>query len=152
MLLVDSETDVQDIFEDGDIHDWKPWEQLQSRKDQFGNRCDLWEKIGEDTDCHLMVQMMESWFLADVDVVKAHYNGGFKEGRFPGDNEDIEKISKKKIEAILKSSTKETNKKEYDKGQDSFVILGQIDPEKVRIRSKWANRFLCLLSEKIDSV
>jgi hypothetical protein len=36
-------------------------------------------------------------------------------------------------------------------GRDSFVILGQIDPGKVRARSKWAERFLCLLKEKIDS-
>jgi hypothetical protein len=60
MLLVDSEAPVQEQFEQGDIRDWKPWEQLQSRTNSAGEQCDLWTAIGEKTDCHLMVQMMES--------------------------------------------------------------------------------------------
>lgn len=152
MLLVDSESPVQEEFEKGNIHDWKPWEQIQSRKDQSGNKCDKWERIGVDTDCHLMVQMMESWFLADVEALKKYFSEGFKETKFPKDDENIEKMSKKKIEDIFNSSTKDTKKEGYKKGRDSFIILSQIDPQKVRSRSKWAERFLCLLKERIDSM
>ena len=152
MLLVDSEAPVQEKFEQGDPSDWKPWEQLQSRKNQAGVQCDPWERVGVDTDCHLIVQMMESWFLADVDAVKAYFKSGFKADKFPGGDENVENITKEKIEAILKAATANTKKESYDKGRDSFIILGQIDPAKVRARSKWADRFLCLLKEKIESM
>lgn len=152
MLLVDSEAPVQEQFEGGDIYSWKPWEQLLSRTDQSGNKCDLWNKVGNDTDCHLMVQMMESWFLADVETVKSYYKAGFKEDRFPSSDENIEAISKERVEDILTASTKNTIKAEYRKGRDSFTILGKVDPAKVCARSKWSERFLYLLKEKMDTV
>ena len=150
MLLVDSEAPVFERFVQGTHHDWKPWEQLQSRKDQAGVQCDPWEKVGSDADCHLMVQMMETWFLADVDAMKAYFKGGFKANMFPNDDENIEEISKTRTEAILKASTAETKKEGYIKGRDSFIILSQVDPKKVRARSKWADRFLRLLTEKTE--
>ena len=150
MLLVDSEAPVFEKFEQGDPRDWKPWEQLRSRKDQSGVQCDPWESVGADADCHLMVQMMESWFLADADAVKAYFKDGFKADKFPNCDENIEKITKAKTEAILKASTAGTKKGCYIKGRDSFIILSRIDPKKVRARSKWAERFLQLLTEKID--
>jgi len=152
MLLVDSEAPIQEQFEQGDLYNWKPWEQLNSRTDQAGNKCDPWDKMGNDTDCHLMVQMMESWFLADVDTVKSYFKAGFKDLKFPNKDENIEDISKDRIEDILASSTKNTSKTEYKKGRDSFTLLGKIDPAKVGARSKWSKRFLSLLKERMDSV
>jgi hypothetical protein len=151
MLLIDSEVSVQAQFEEGENHTWRPWEQLKSRKNQKGEHCDPWDKIGEDTDCHLMVQVMESWFLADVDEVEMYFGSGFKKNKFPKDDENIERIAKSKIENIFKSSTNETKNGKYDKGRDSFKILGRIDPNKIMLRSKWANRFILLVNEKMES-
>lgn len=80
MLLVDSEVAVSDadqLFEDKSK--WLPWSHLKQRQG------DGWEKPegGEDSDCHLMVQCMESWFLADRDTLKAFFGIGFKESQLP---------------------------------------------------------------------
>ena len=53
---------------------------------------------------------------------------------------------------IANASAKDTKKKEYDMGRDSFAILSQIDPQKICARSKWAKRFCILLKEKTDSI
>ncbi len=149
VLLVDSEAPVESEFETGDIHNWKPWEQLRSRKDDLGRQCDNWEVIGSDTDCHLMVQMMETWFLADVKAVKEYYKHNFKKEEFPKKDVDIEQISKDKVYSILKKSISEAKASTYDKGRDSFRILERLNAEKVKARSKWANRFFTLLAEKM---
>ena len=60
-------------------------------------------ELAADADCHLMVQVMESWFLADAEALGEYFKDRFK-----------------------------------------------IDPQKVQERSKWANRFLCLLKEKME--
>jgi len=61
ILLVDSEGPVNK----------KPWEHLKNR--------DNWNRPDEVTDdsVHLMVQCMESWFLADKDVLEKYYGQGF---------------------------------------------------------------------------
>jgi len=150
VLLVDSEAPIDEKCQQGEIINWKPWEHLQNRKNSKGELCDLWEKVGNDIDCHLMVQMMEAWFLADVDAVKAYYRHGFSDSKFPSDSEDIEKISKTRIKEILTKAADETAKAGYSKGRDSFAILELLDPSKVEARSNWAKRFIYLLKEKID--
>lgn len=150
MLLIDSEAPVREQFENGDFREWKPWEQLQSRKDHLDNQCDNWERVGANTDCHLMVQMMETWFLADVEAMRKYFGSGFNDHNFPGISENIENIAKGKIVDILAYSSKESKKEGYSKGRDSFAILGMINPDKVKERSKWANRFITLLDERLS--
>ena len=55
MLLVDSETSVATNHQSGALNQWRPWDHLFQR--------DRWSKPepSRDTDCHLMVQVMESW-------------------------------------------------------------------------------------------
>jgi hypothetical protein len=81
-----------------------------------------------------------------------YFGGGFKTSKFPSKSEDIEKVSKERIETILNASARETKKAEYIKGRDSFELLGRVNPWKVRERSKWAARFLDLLKEKMVKV
>ena len=42
----------------------------------------------------LMVQVMESWFLADRESVAAFYDGGFVQNSLPGTSTGIENIPK----------------------------------------------------------
>jgi len=137
VLLVDSEDPVSS--------DNKPWEHLKERDD--------WSKPdnGSDEDCHFMVQLTESWFLADVDALKEYFGHGFNENSIPT-TADIETVSKKDVIDSLEKATQHTKKGFYNKGNHSFDILSKIDPSKIIKRSKWAKRFADILSEKMRSV
>jgi Domain of unknown function (DUF4276) len=81
LLLVDSEGPVE----------LGPWEHLKRRQG------DEWELPGvDDSQCHLMVQMMEAWFIADIDALKEYYGQGFNEKAIPK-NSDVEQIDKEKV-------------------------------------------------------
>lgn len=151
VLLVDSETSV--IVPAGtndDLKTWKPWYHLKNRQAQDGQSTDNWNipQGGSDEDCHLMVELMESWFLADVDELKRYYGQGFNEHCLPN-QQCIESISKNDVMTSLSRATKNTQKGTYNKGGHSFKILERIDPDKVTSQSQWAKRFITLLSEKM---
>jgi len=86
----------------------------------------------KESQCHFMVQAMESWFLADKERLAACYDAKFNEKALPK-HKEIEKIPPKDAIEALKKATKETRngKGEYDKGTDSGKILGEIRPDKV---------------------
>lgn len=119
MLLVDSEEAVCQ----------SPWKHLQTR--------DGWTRPDEalDEQAHLMVQVMESWFLADRPALVRHFGQGFRESALPNRTK-IEEVPKQEVFDSLKSATRDCGKdKVYDekaKGRHSFDILGKIDPVKVR--------------------
>ena len=135
MLLVDSESPVQ--IPSGDLSEWVPWDHLKAR--------DYWEKPdgANDIDCHLMVQVMETWFLADISALNGYYGNGFSKNVLP--KCPIEEVSKDDVANALKAATKKTKKKSYLKGRDSFEIMTNIDPAIVMSSSPWANRFVRLL-------
>ena len=153
VLLVDSEAVVivpSGITEYTDIKMWKPWHHLKNRLGQTGQLADNWDKPvkASDEDCHLMVELMESWFLADTDALKQYYGQGFNENSLPR-QQSIESISKADVFRSLERATRNTKKGTYSKGNHSFDILEQIDPNKVTNQSKWAKRFVTLMSEKM---
>ncbi len=116
MLLVDSEEAISE----------SPWKHLQSR--------DGWVRPDEaqDKQAHLMVQVMESWFLADRTALVRHFGQGFRESALSNQT-DLEAIGKQQVFDSLKSATRESRAGVYDKGKHSFEILGKIDPVKVRV-------------------
>lgn len=86
----------------------------------------------KESQCHFMVQAMESWFLADKEKLAACYDNKFKGNALPK-NQQVEKILKKDAIEGLKSATKDTKngKGEYSKGADSGKILGEIRPQMI---------------------
>jgi hypothetical protein len=128
LLLVDSEAPVSTQ---------NPWEHLRNRQG------DQWEKPvnAKNEDCHLMVQCMESWFLADKKTLQDFFKKDFKESALPK-NTDIESLDKDKVYQSLTSASKDTSKGKYSKGAHSFEILAMLDPQKVSDASPWAKRFL----------
>ena len=104
---------------------------------------DGWRKPkgASDEQCHLMVQIMESWFLADVDALAGYYGQGFRRQGLPK-NPDVEQVPKRDVCNGLERASKGTGRGGYRKGRDSFEILGRLDPAKVRGASKYANRFV----------
>lgn len=79
LLLVDAEAPVTSA----------PWKHL--------------ERHGEnapDEQCHLMVQMMEAWFVADCDALANFYGSGFRAGALPT-GRNVELIEKDRLESAL---------------------------------------------------
>lgn len=102
-----------------------------------------------EESCHLMVQMMEAWFLADRKALCDFYGSGFKESALPG-NRNIEAISKNTIESTLKTATKNSAKGEYHKIQHGCKLLAKIDSQKVRALSSHCNQFFDTVCKKIN--
>ena len=141
MFLLDSEEAVApfEADEKDAQENWEPWMHLKSR--------DGWDKPAEadSRDCHLMVQVMETWFIADIDGLKRFYKDRFSEKCLPLNN-DIENIPKDTVIKCLKAATKDR----YKKGEHSYELLSQIDPNIVAERSPWAKRFIKLLVAKMQ--
>ena len=126
LLLVDAEAPVTAQ---------RPWQHLK--------QSDGWTVPpgASDDQCHLMVEAMESWFLADRDALRVFYGRGFQPQRLPA-NPSIEKIPKQDIFSGLENATQNTGKGAYKKGTDSYEMLGRLDPAKVRAASPYADRFI----------
>lgn len=133
ILLVDSEAAVKKQT---------PWEHLKSK--------DNWDAPGvDDSHCHLMVQAMEAWFIADVETLKKFYGQGFKENSLPK-NPNVETIDKDLLEPSLKAATRDTKSKgEYHKIQHGSKLLEMLNVERVRKASSHCNRLFTTLTEII---
>ena len=129
LLLVDSE---------GPVGEATSWPHLKDR--------DGWDRPDGATDdqCHLMVQVMESWFLADREALGEFYGQGFKENALPA-NQKIEQVHKRDVLNGLNSAARSTTKGSYNKGSHSFEILAKIDPTKVTDASPHARQFINVL-------
>lgn len=146
-MLVDSEEAVNAQHQQGQPDTWRPWAHLKARQG------DGWDKPqhSADTDCHLMAQVMESWFLADRDALKAFFGQGFKENALPAANNAIESIAKQQVYSSLERATSNCKTKAvYGKGEHSFKLLTKIDAAKVTQASPWAKRFVDELRKKMD--
>ena len=129
VLLVDSEEPITVSSN---------WQHVLQRKG------DGWKKPSDANEDHLhfMVQTMEAWFLADAPALKNYFGPKFQEKKLPK-NTNIEAVTKNDLEKSLNDASQETPKSRYQKGRDSFEILGRIDPPLVAEASPHhAHRFL----------
>jgi hypothetical protein len=127
-LLVDAEGEVSDAAR----------EHLAAR--------DPWDlSIAGDDQCHLMAQVMESWFLADPDALARFYGQQFGGKQIPA-RKNVEEVPKPEVEAALKNATAKTQKGEYHKIRHGPQILESLDPDRVRKRAPHCER----LFEKLD--
>lgn len=135
VLLVDSEGPVNS----------SPWQHLHNRA------ADKWQRPQNTSDehCHLMVQMMEAWYVADIEALKNFYGQGFNSNSLPK-NINVEDISKETLISTLRSATKNTSKGEYGKIKHGPKILEQLDAAKVRTAAAHLDRLLVTLAEKMD--
>lgn len=78
-----------------------------------------------------MVQLMESWFLADVQALKEYYGKGLRETHLRV-KRGVEQIPKKDVIKWLENATKTIQKGKYDKTADAPRLLALIDPPLVR--------------------
>ena len=133
VLLVDSESAVSA----------SPKEHLCSR--------DRWDgTFLSDDNCHLMVQAMEAWLIADVPALKRFYGQHFQESALPK-NPDVEKIDKDLLMSALNDATRHTKKGKYDKIRDAALLLEQVDPGVVRRKANHCNRLFENLENRISA-
>jgi hypothetical protein len=109
---------------------------------------DGWNNSMPETHVHLMVQCMESWFLADRATLQEYYGEGFRPNALPG-NPAVEAIPKVDVMAGLARATRDTTKGEYHKTRHGFAILEILDPANVSARSPRAKAFLDFLLSQI---
>jgi hypothetical protein len=133
ILLVDSEIAVNA----------PPWQHLN------GPSGDKWQRpVQADEDqVQLMVQVMESWFLADHRALADYYGQGFIENALPR-QPDIEQIDKQKVFDALTRASNPTQKGRYHKTKHGFDLLELIDPESVSKSSIHAQALFATLKTK----
>jgi Domain of unknown function (DUF4276) len=128
ILLVDAEAPVTKT----------PWLHLKQR--------DNWDALGcSDEQCHLMVQTMEAWLLADPEALATFYGQGFNVNALPK-NRDVEKIDKPALAKSLNNAIRQTNKPEYLKIRHGAELLKLIAPVKVRQASQHCDRMFKTIS------
>lgn len=135
ILLVDSEGPVDNAFCN------TPLEYLRSRE-----QWDVPSKAANE-QVHMMIQCMESWFLADPQALQDFFGSGFRERCLPRMS-NLEEISKSDVFNSLKNACRNSHKGEYGKGAHSFKILEKIDAQKVKEAFPSVNR----LYQELDNV
>jgi hypothetical protein len=97
-----------------------------------------------------MVQVMESWFLADKHALAVYYGQGFLAASLPG-HPNVEQIPKQDVLKSLEHASKPTQKGPYHKTRHAFDLIEKIDPARVRAASVHAERFFTDLANLAES-
>ena len=101
---------------------------------------DGWDlQDAENDSVHLMVQVMETWIVADADALKDYYGRGFNAGQLPH-REALEEVPKADIERTLRQATARTTKGAYHKIRHASELLARIDRERVKARCRHFRR------------
>jgi hypothetical protein len=95
---------------------------------------DRWQRpFGAKNDqLHLMVELMESWFLADRAELANYFGAGFAANKLPGAESQVESVPKPDVLEGLERATRSSKKGEYHKGNHSAELLGNVDPNKLK--------------------
>jgi len=120
-----------------------PWDHLRER--------DRWKRPDGVTDehCHLMVQLVEAWLVADEATLKRYYGKGFLESALPK-RDDIEAVPKGDIVSALDRATKGTDTKGgYQKIRHCSDLLAMLDAALVRRRARHCERLFASLDAVI---
>ena len=135
VLLVDAEAAV-----DKDT----PRAHLQTR--------DNWNlAFAADDMVHLMVQVMETWIVADPDPLAKYYGSGFRKNALPR-TDNLETISKASAMDALNQATRSTQKGVYHKIRHASDILQRIDQRQVRKRCPACDQLFVTLERRIAAV
>ncbi|MGE0492216.1 MAG: DUF4276 family protein [Vulcanimicrobiota bacterium] len=135
LVLVDAEKPMEYT---GDRLDAAAKQLISTQKGDFSSEPD-------EKQIHLMVQLMEAWFFADLaavkdcfpDLVERHLN-------VPN---NVETVPKQDVLRKLK----DTSRGRYSKSVHSHVILAKLDPALVCSRAPFCQRLFSIIEQAIDS-
>ncbi len=107
-----------------------PIDENETPKSFLQKQNPLWHlQEAEENQCHLMVQVMESWFFSDKEKLSEFYGQKFNLNK-RAKNTNVEKIKKSDVENQLANATKNTQKGEYHKTKHGAKLLEIISPQK----------------------
>lgn len=110
---------------------------------------DTWDLAGiSDDQCHLMVEVMESWLIADPEALAAFYGQGFAVNALPR-TRDVEQIAKATVMSSLARATRDSQKREYHKTRHAPLILERLDAGKVRGRAQHCDRLFATIEQQL---
>ena len=113
-------------------------------------RRDGWQLQFADGDAvHLMVQVMETWIVADVGALSRYYGSGFERSRLPR-RAVFEDVSKADLARALDRATAATSKGSYRKIRHASELLCLIDPEIVKQRCPHFERLWAWLERQLS--
>ena len=128
-LLVDSEGPVAPRH--------SVWQHLHAR--------DRWVRPAEagDDRAFLMVQVMETWFLADRGALRSYFGAGFGEKALKAWC-NLEDVPKSTVLEALERATASCRKRysKGSKGKVSFELLARVDPARIEAACPHAKAFL----------
>lgn len=129
VLLVDSE----DTVREGET----VWQHLQSR--------DCWSRpeSARDDQAFLMVVAMETWFLADRELLKGHFGRELVESHLRA-WPLLEEVPKKTVLSALQAATAKCSPP-YEKGRVSFDLLAKLNSSCVEAACPHAKELLSRL-------
>lgn len=133
VLLVDSEASVTALTTTAHLENRDGWSMTGIAEEQ----------------CHLMVEVMENWFLADVDALEQYYGQRFNRSAIPR-NQNVEKIAKATVETSLNNATRSTQKGTYHKIQHGTQLLAKVNSAIVRDRAPYCDRLFTKLAGQIE--
>jgi len=140
ILLVDSESPVCETD--------TPWEHLRKRKE---DQPWILDSVDLDKDCcHLMVQTMEAWFIADIDALREFYGEEFREEGIEREMQkyqSVEQVSKATLDVCMRAATRNASKGKYKKAIHAPEILKLLNVAKVRQASPNCDRIFTTLAK-----
>lgn len=112
---------------------------------------DGWDLSGIPGDAvHLMVQVMETWIVADPEALARYYGQGFRRARLPK-RTNLEQEPKARILDALNEATRHTGKGAYHKINHAVQLLRRTDPAKVRSRCDHCERLFNELHRIVEA-
>lgn len=128
VLLVDSEEPVATGH--------TAWDHLQARhQHRFARPADA-----DDQSAFMMVQAMETWFLADPPALQRFFDFSLDTSVFQNSS-PLEAILKEDALDMLRQATLRS-RRHYSKGRRSYGILAEIDPQTVAAACPHADQLL----------
>lgn len=110
---------------------------------------DGWQLLTANGDAiHLMVQMMETWIVADEAALRRYYGSGFEPGQLPR-RPMLEEEPKADLARALDRATAATSKGSYRKIRHAGELLARIDSEVVKQRCPHFERLWTWLEQQL---
>jgi hypothetical protein len=110
---------------------------------------DGWALEVPEEHCHMMVQAMEEWIIADVEALRAFYGQGFQQSAIPGTKE-VERIDKDRLLEAMTAASRQTQKGPYHKIHHGPKLLARVDPRVVRPKAPHCQRLFAAVQKVID--
>jgi hypothetical protein len=98
-----------------------------------------------------MVQIMESWFLADIPTLKDYFGKGFRESAIRK-SADVEIIPKREVYRRLDEAAKATKKGAYSRSklENAAELLRRTQPDRVKKLSRNCRRIFDTVTGKLS--